>query len=93
MGKRFCSAACRRQFHMAAQIDGAVLAPLVKAWVKTRHAKPGTRNAAICTFARQQLTQIAGVQFDRDAEAGRDPVALVGAMMDSGTLYIDRKRK
>ncbi|WP_226018659.1 hypothetical protein [Novosphingobium sp. FKTRR1] len=93
LGKTFCSPPCRKRFHAASQMDGAVLAPLVKAWIRTRHAKPDTRAAEICRFARQQLTEIAGVQFGRDADAGRDPVTFVGTLMDSGTRYIDRTRK
>ncbi len=93
LGRKFCSAPCRKAFHQVNLMDGAIIAPLVKAWHKTRHAKPGTREAAICTFARNQLTQITGLQLDADEEAGRDSVAYVGTLMDSGTLYIDRTRK
>ena len=92
-GKRFCSDTCRRRFHAATVSDGQVLAPLVQAWIKTRHAKPGTRNAEICRYARQQIAEIAGLQLERHEELGRDPVAFVAAMMDSGTRYIDRTRK
>lgn len=90
MGKTFCSDKCRRAFQNLHISQGAPLAPLVKAWHATRHAKPGTREADICTFARGQITEISRLFLDRDAEANRDVVAYVGSLMDSGTLYIDR---
>lgn len=92
-GRRFCSEPCRRRFHAVTVADGQVLAPLVQAWTKTRHAKPGTRAAAICRYARQQIAEIAGLQLERHETHGRDPVAFVAALMDSGTRYIDRTRK
>lgn len=92
MGKTFHSDACRQSFHNVHRAQGFPLAPLVKAWHATRHAKEGSREAAICTFARGQLTEIARMFLDRDADEKRDVVAYVGALMDSGTLYIDRVR-
>lgn len=91
MGKSFHSDACRQAFHAVHRKEGFPLAPLIKAWHATRHAKPGTREAAICTFARGQVTEIARMFLDADEEAGRDVVAYVGGLMDSGTLYIDRQ--
>lgn len=91
MGKSFCSDPCRRRFHNLHVASGNVIAPLVKAWHATRHAKAGTREAAICTFARNQLTQIARTLLDEDKEAGRDVVAYVGTLMDRGTLWVDRR--
>lgn len=93
LGKRFCSRPCRRKFHAATVSDGQPLSALVLAWHRTRHAKKGTREAEICTFARRELTEIASLLLERADEQGRDPVAFVGAMMDSGTRYIDRTRK
>ena len=92
MGKTFCSAECRKAYHRLAIIEGPPLAPLVKAWNATRHAKPGTREAAICTFARSQLTEIARIFLDRDEEEGRDAVSYVGSLMDSGMLFVDRMK-
>lgn len=91
MGKSFCSDDCRKGFHAIHRKQGFPLAPLVKAWNATRHAKAGTLEAEICTFARGQLTEIARLFLDEDEEEGRDVVAYVGTLMDSGTLYVDRK--
>jgi len=93
MGKKFCSDQCRKAFHRLATVEGAPLAPMVKAWHATRHAKPGTREAAICTFARGQITEMARMFLDQDEAEGRDAVAYVGNLMDSGTLFIDRTRR
>lgn len=93
LGKKFCSDKCRKAFHNLTLVEGGPLAPLVKAWHATRHAKPGTREAAICTFARGQITEIARLFLDRDAEHGRDTVAYVGNLMDSGSLFIDRTKR
>lgn len=90
LGKKFCTDKCRKDFHMIHNGQGAAMAHLVKAWHATRHAKPGTREAAICRFARSELTSIASMHLDDDREAGRDVVAYVGTLMDSGELYIDR---
>jgi len=92
MGKSFCGDKCRLAFHAVHRSEGFPLAPLVKAWHATRHAKPGTREAAICTFARGQISQIARTFLDQDGEAARDVVAYVGGLMDSGTLWMDRRR-
>lgn len=92
MGKKFCSDPCRKLFHRAHLGDGVTLSPLVKAWHATRHAKPGTREAEICRFARGQITEIARTLLDEDEEAGRDVVAYVGNLMDSGLLWCDRRR-
>lgn len=93
MGKKFCTDPCRRAFHRAAVGEGAVFGPLVKAWQATRHAKPGTREAEICRYARSELTRIARAMRAPDAAAGRDPVAYVGTLMDSQTRHEDRTRK
>lgn len=92
LGKKFCADQCRKAFHRLSMVEGAPLLPFVKAWHATRHAKPGTREAEICTFARGQITEIARLFLDRDDEEGRDTVAYVGQLMDSGTLYIDRAK-
>lgn len=93
MGKVFCTDKCRKAFQNLHIGQGAPLAPLVKAWHATRHAQPGTREAAICTFARGQITDIARTFLDRDDDEGRDVVAYVGSLMDSGTLYFDRCKR
>lgn len=92
MGKSFCSDKCRLAFHAIHRSEGFPLAPMVKAWHATRHAKPGTREAEICKFARNQLTQMARTFLDEDEESGRDVVAYVGGLMESGSLWCDRRR-
>jgi len=92
MGKSFHSDECRKAFHAVHRAEGFPFAPMVKAWHATRHAKAGTREAAICTFARGQLTEMARMFLESDKEGGRDVVGYVGQLMDSGTLYIDRRR-
>lgn len=92
MGKSFCSDPCRKAFHAVHRAEGFPLAPLVKAWHATRHAKAGSREAEICRFARGQITEIARVFLESDAVAGRDAVAYVGTLMDSGMLWVDRRR-
>lgn len=93
LGKRFCSDKCRKCFLNAQVSNGAPLAPFILAWHATRHAKPGTAEAEVCTFARGQITEMARIFLEREEEAGRDPVAYVQHLMTSGTLYIDRTRK
>lgn len=92
LGKTFCADACRKAFHANCKSEGGVLAPMIKAWHATRHAKAGTREAAICTFARGQITEITRIMLERDDDVGRDAVAYVGDMMDQGVIYIDRRR-
>ena len=93
MGKTFCNEACRKAFRNRMLAEGAPIAALVKAWTMTRHAKPGSREAEVCTYARSQITQIAAMFNEQDEEAGRpDAVAYVETLMASGTLYVDRRR-
>jgi len=92
MGKSFCADKRRLAFHAAHRSEGVSLIPLVKAWHATRHAKVGTREAAICRFARNQITEISRTLLDQDKEAGRDAVAYAGSLMDSGLLWCDRRR-
>lgn len=92
-GRVFCAATCRTTFQNRMKAEGGVLAALIKAQTLTRHAKPGTREAEICTFARGQITQIAAYFNDRDEEEGRpSAVDYVGSLMDSGFIYMDRVR-
>lgn len=69
------------------------MAALVKAHDLTRHAKPGTREADICRYARSQLTEIARYFNERDNEEGRpSSVDYVATLMDSGMTFMDRVR-
>jgi hypothetical protein len=91
---RFCTTnPCKLAFQSRQLAQGAPLVPLVKAWAATRHAKPGTREAEINRYARREMTAIAGLfnADDRKADRG-DVLAYVGALMDSNSLYIDRRR-
>lgn len=91
MGKTFHSDECRKAFHNLHIAQGKPIIALVKAHHATRHAKPGTREAEICRFARNQIAEIVRGQLEGDEEAGRDVVAYVGTLMDSGVLYADRQ--
>ena len=91
--KTFCSQTCRQGFNNRMKAEGAPIAALVKAWTLTRHAKPGTREAEVCRYARSQLTQIAGDFNERDQNERRpSAVDYVETLMASGTLYCDRSR-
>ena len=85
----FCSPDCRTAFHKDCKSQGGPMAPLVKAWIATRHAKPGSEEAEICAYARRELTQMASDL--NEAEQSRS-VEYVRALMRSGTLYVDRRR-
>lgn len=85
----FCSPDCRKAFHADAKAQGGPMAPLVKAWIATRHAKPGSREAEICAFARRELTQMASDFNEADRVSA---TAYVDALMRSGSLYVDRRR-
>lgn len=92
-GKTFCTESCRASFKNRMRCEGVALAPLVKASFMGRHAKPGSREAEICRFARRQLAQIAGELNDADAANGRpDALAYVETLMHSGFTWLDRRR-
>lgn len=90
LGKAFCSDPCRTGFHNRAKAEGGPMVALVKAWTMTRHAKPGTREAEICRYARSELTAIASHFNERDEAEGRSAVDYVATLMDSGTIWADR---
>lgn len=90
LGKAFCSDKCRTSFHARAKAEGGPMVALVKAWTMTRHAKPGTREAEICRYARSELTAIASHFNERDEAEGRSAVDYVATLMDSGTIWADR---
>lgn len=93
LGQQFCTDKCRQCYHNRNKAEGGPMVAMVKAWHLTRHAKPGTREAEICKFARGQLTQMASHWIDRDEGEGRNTaVDYVGMLMESGTLWIDRVR-
>lgn len=93
LGKVFCSAPCRSAFNQRMKAEGAVMAAIVKAWHLGRHAKPDTVEAEVCSYARTQLAEIARVMNDADRDAGRPSAILyVQSLMESGTLYVDRRR-
>lgn len=89
----FCKTKCRTDFHARHKAIGGVLISLVKAWTATRHAKPGSHEAEICAYARREITSIASLFNEEDKEAGRPGAAsYVDRLMQSGTLYVDRRR-
>lgn len=94
LGRVFCSTPCRLAFNNRMKTEGSPIAALVKAWTLTRHAKPGTEEAEVCRFARNQLTQIAGMHNEADQEAGRpSAIEYVKTLMASGTIYADRRQE
>ena len=73
--------------------EGAVMVAFVKAWALTRHAKPDTDEAEIGRAARSELTEIARMLNQADKAAGRpDATVYVKSLLDSGTMYCDRRR-
>lgn len=93
LGRVFCTNECRTGFQNRMKAEGGPLAALVKAWNLTRHAKPDTREAEICRYARSQISQISAHFSDRDADMERpSAVDYVGTLMDSGFNYFDRHR-
>lgn len=72
---------------------GGPLVPLVLAWTETRHAKAGTREAEICSYARREITAIASMFNDEDG-GGQNAVDYVETLMRSHRpLYADRVRR
>lgn len=92
-GKVFCAACCRTRFNNRSKAEGAVMVALVKCWHENRHAKSGTREAELCRRARTELSEITRTLLERDAEAGRPPIADYVEVLLDGTLYADRSRK
>ncbi len=91
LGRIFCQPKCQQAYNARNKARGAILAPLATAAAQTRHAKPGTRQAAVSTYARAELTSIAAHFNEQDREAGRPPAwEYIEAMMKSGTRYMDR---
>lgn len=84
---------CRKAFDNRKLSQGGPMAPLVKAWIATRHAKPGTREAEICAYARRELTQMASDLNELDERANRSAVDYVETLMRSGTMWVDRARR
>lgn len=89
---RFCQPACAKAWNNRNVAQGGPMVQLVKAWLQTRHAKPGTREADICRYARAELTRLGRQYLDDDAAHDRDPLAIVGAMMDAGDMVEDRQQ-
>lgn len=90
---RFCQPSCGKAWNNRHTAKGGPLAQLVKAWLATRHAKPGTRDAEICRYARAELTRMGRDLLDDDTAHDRDVTDVVGAMMDAGESYADRQQK
>jgi len=90
----FCSPSCRTAFANRMKSEGGPLAPLVKAWNATRHAKPGTEEAEVCRFARSQITAISRLLNEGDAKAERaSAVDYVKGLMASGVKWSDPGRR
>lgn len=89
---RFCQPSCRTTWNNRHVKQGAPLAILVKAAMATRHAKPGSRDAEICRYARAEMTRMCRDYLDDDTANDRDVVEVVGEMMDAGEQYTDRQR-
>ena len=91
MGKTFHDDKCRKAMHAVHKQEGFPIIALAKAHAATRHAKPGTREAEICRYARTEMTEILRTFLERDDDEGRDVVAYVGTLLDSGVRYVDRQ--
>lgn len=90
---RFCCEEHRKAFARLMAIQGAILAPLIKAWTATRHAPAGSNEAIVCGYARREITSIASILNEEDASAGvASAIEYVNALMDAGFRYIDRKK-
>jgi len=88
---RFCGDRCRKAWANRNLARGGVVVPILQAWAETRHARPGTREAAINRYARREMTAIAREFAIQDRAAPRaSPVDYVGTLMDAGARYIDR---
>ncbi len=90
---RFCQPSCAKTWNNRHTAKGGPLALLVKAWLATRHAKPGTRDAEIRRYAMAELTRMGRDLLDDDMAHDRDVCDVVGAMMDAGEQYTDRQQK
>lgn len=88
----YCSAECQKSAGNRKLGEGSAVIVAAKAWAMTRHAKPGTREAAICAAARSELTAILRDLNASDAHEGRSAVDVFEAMMSDGTRWMDRKR-
>lgn len=92
-GMRFCGEPCRKAANNRNNSRGGAVVPLLQAWAMTRHAKPGTREAAINTYARREMTAIAAIYRDEDAAANRASVLdHVERMMAEQVKFVDRRR-
>jgi hypothetical protein len=97
--QRFCPAPgarvspCAKAWANRNTKRGGPTVPILMAWAATRHAKAGTREADINRYARRELTAMAREYAEQDKGAGRPtPLDYVGALMDSASLFVDRKR-
>ena len=93
LGKVHCSKECRVAFNNRAKAEGAVIVAFVKAHHQLRHAKPGTREAEVCSMARRELAEIVRSMLDADEDAGRPPLTDYIEGLCANTLYCDRTRK
>ncbi len=93
-GKVFCRPKCRELFSNRAKTDGAPLYAFVMAWMETKHAKPGTREAEIRKVASREVGAMCKHFRERDAEEGRPPMSdYVETLTRDGGRYMDRTRR
>ena len=84
----FCSTKCRKEFWNRANSEGRALVSFVKAWRISWGKGP------IGKAAMSEMSSIADQLNEADRLAGRPPADLHAAkMLDSGTLYMDRKKR
>lgn len=93
VAKKFCTPECKLAFGNRTKGEGAILVPLLKVWMKHRHAKDGTRAHTVRKAAQREVTAIVRELLERDAAAGRpDLMDYVEEMLEQ-SLYMDRTRK
>ncbi len=89
--QRFCTKGCKSANDNQRLTDGFAMEALVKAWIGTRHAPKGSREAELCRTARRELTQLASALIKRDRENGRAPAHdFIAAMDEAASMVLDR---
>lgn len=92
--QRFCTPKCQKAFDGRKLGDGYAAITLLTAWHETRHAPSGSDDAALCSMARRELTQLASMVIARNKLAGRPRSADYYAdLAKDGGMVIDRVRR
>lgn len=91
--RMYCDKVCKRESNNLDLQRSVQLMALAQVWYANRHAKKGSEEAELSSYARGQMGQLLARYNREDKARGRDQGRLVKPRFERGELVIDKEPK